>query len=187
MHMTCSRLHSASGGLGTWHRCIRERGRRSCATSKLARGPDSERIRAFVIHPSTYRQRLAAQSTRSMDRASRPLPTRTLFNKSTRGAPETGRIRRLALCGCGAVASARPCHGRGHGFKPRHPLHDHSRVCPCTSTRPAWCACVPVRPRRRAAEVRLARLSRADTAEIDLARVAQVEEQGPCKTQVAGS
>lgn len=44
-----------------------------------------------------------------------------------------------------------------------------------------------VRPRRHAAESRLAGSSRADTAEMDHARVAQLEERGPCKTQVARS
>ena len=37
--------------------------------------------------------------------------------------PVLAGLRSRILCGCSSVGRARPCHGRGHEFETRHPLH----------------------------------------------------------------
>jgi hypothetical protein len=100
--------------------------------SRLERGPDSERIRAFVIpgaaQASSTQPRLAGQAGRSGPEASSDRDTcrvgcRSLFNKLQRGDAGTGRQVVLATCGCSSVGRARPRQGRGHEFETRHPLH----------------------------------------------------------------
>ncbi len=62
-----------------------------------------------------------------------------LFNKLPQGSRGTGRGLALHLCGCSSAGRARPCHGRGHEFETRHPLHfgcapalhERMRVCAC--------------------------------------------------------
>ena len=93
-------------------------------------------------------------------------------------------------CGCSSVGRARPCHGRGHEFETRHPLHFGCVLA--LRGRVTWCwrcgMCATLaRPRAARHRIRRDARVRAQPKWTSLALVAQLAEQPPCKRQAASS
>jgi hypothetical protein len=113
---------------------VREQGSCKHALHKsLPRGPDSERIRAFLFSPPVSQPDAPHRAAHMAALRRRIVGTRMFFNKLPRGNAGTGRLVRLAICGCSSAGRARPCHGRGHGFETHHPLHFGCVLAPLPS------------------------------------------------------
>jgi hypothetical protein len=169
--------------------------RRAPFHSITRRGPDSERIRAFLFSPS----RLAADSP------SRPTGMHrlrvgaggSLFNKLPRTRLHNWVQCEFAPSGYSSAGRARPRHGRGPGFDARYPLQaSHCGCVPAQRSGMRSSTCRDGRNvRRRDACARAARAHHSGaprsrwstTAMRSKAHVAQQEEQPPCKRQAAGS
>ena len=137
----CRSCAPASGWRATRTRCNRAREARRRTPSQLARAgskearnpqgsgpfpwgrPTATLIKNLQPWPALAGELLHVQAEPACDRIPVALAAGALFNKLPRNDAGTGRPSFSHSCGCSSVGRARPCHGRGHEFETRHPLH----------------------------------------------------------------
>ena len=173
----CRSCAPASGWRATRTRCNRAREARRRTPSQLARAGSKEArnpqgsgpfpwgrptvdtlIKNLQPRPALAGELLHVQAEPACDRIPAALAAGALFNKLPRNDAGTGRPSFSHSCGCSSVGRARPCHGRGHEFETRHPLHVG---CVRAKARVRRRACAWPRSGQRAADHLVHRVVRA--------------------------